>query len=54
MQSQELPIKQTMNVILKPDTETLEEVVVLGYGSGKKIGSIVGSVAKVNSDISVP
>ena len=49
MQSQELPIKQTMNVILKPDTETLEEVVVLGYGSGKKIGSIVGSVAKVNS-----
>ena len=50
MQSQELPIKQTMNVILKPDTETLEEVVVLGYGSGKKIGSIVGSVAKVNSE----
>ena len=50
MPSQELPIKQTMNVILKPDTETLEEVVVLGYGSGKKIGSIVGSVAKVNSE----
>ena len=50
MQSQELPIKQTMNVILKADTETLEEVVVLGYGSGKKIGSIVGSVAKVNSE----
>ena len=50
MQSQELPIKQAMNVILKPDTETLEEVVVLGYGSGKKIGSIVGSVAKVNSE----
>ena len=50
MLSQELPIKQTMNVILKPDTETLEEVVVLGYGSGKKIGSIVGSVAKVNSE----
>ena len=50
MKSQELPIKQTMNVILKPDTETLEEVVVLGYGSGKKIGSIVGSVAKVNSE----
>ena len=50
MKSQELPIKQTMNVILKPGTETLEEVVVLGYGSGKKIGSIVGSVAKVNSE----
>ena len=50
MKSQELPIKQTMNVILKPDTETLEEVVVLGYGSGKKISSIVGSVAKVNSE----
>lgn len=50
MKSQELPIKQTMNIVLKPDTETLEEVVVLGYGSGKKIGSIVGSVAKVNSE----
>ena len=50
MATQEVAIKQTMNVILKPDTETLEEVVVLGYGSGKKIGSIVGSVAKVNSE----
>ena len=50
MKSQELPIKQTMNIVLKPDTEALEEVVVLGYGSGKKIGSIVGSVAKVNSE----
>ena len=50
IQSHEIPIKQTINVSLKPDTKTLEEVVVLGYGSGKKIGSIVGSVAKVNSE----
>ena len=50
MQSQEVSIKPTINIVLKPDTETLEEVVVLGYGSGKKIGSIVGSVAKVNSE----
>ena len=39
-----------MNITLKADAEVMEEVVVVGYGTGKKIGSVVGAVAKVNSD----
>ena len=44
MKSQELPIKATMNIVLHPDNEVLDEVVVVGYGSGKKLGSVVGSI----------
>ena len=50
MKSQELTIKANMNITLKADAEVMEEVVVVGYGTGKKIGSVVGAVAKVNSD----
>ena len=49
MQTQEVAIKPSVNVILKPDSELLEEVVITGYGTGKKIGSVVGSVATVNN-----
>ncbi len=31
MQSQEVSIKPTINIVLKPDTETLDEVVVIAY-----------------------
>lgn len=50
MQTQEVAVKPNMKVFMKPDSELLDEVVVLGYGSGKKIGSVVGAVAKVNSE----
>ena len=36
MQSQEVSIKPTINIVLKPDTETLDEVVVIAYGTAKK------------------
>ena len=36
--TQELPAATSLNVILKDDTETLEEVVVIGYGTQKEIG----------------
>ena len=36
MQSRELDIKPELNVILKSDTEVLDEVVVTGYGVAKK------------------
>ena len=49
MQTQEVAIKPSVNVTLKPDSELLEEVVITGYGTGKKIGSVVGSVATVNN-----
>ena len=42
---------QTLNVVLLPDTEALEEVVVIGYGTTKKT-DLTGSVASVKmSDI---
>ena len=36
-----------IDVVLAEDVQDLEEVVVVGYGSGRKISSVVGSVARV-------
>lgn len=36
-----------IDVVLTEDVQDLEEVVVVGYGSGRKISSVVGSVARV-------
>lgn len=43
--------RKSFNVTLKPDATALEEAVVIGYGSSKKVGNIVGSVATVKSDV---
>ena len=37
-----------MTVVLQVDSHTLEQVVITGYGSAKKLGSVVGSVASVD------
>ena len=50
MQSQEVKIKPNVNVVLKSDAEALDEVVVVGYGSAKKVGTVVGSIANVTSE----
>ena len=42
--------KTFINVTLKADNEFLESAVVLGYGSAKKVSTLVGSVATVNSE----
>ena len=47
--TQELPATAQMNVILKDDTETLEEVVVIGYGVAKK-NDLTGSVTAMKPD----
>ena len=49
--SQEIPVgnQRTINVKLKEDTQSLEEVVVIGYGT-RKAGEITGSVATVKSE----
>ena len=41
--------KTTLNVVLDEDTETLEEVVVVGYGVQKK-SVVTASIAKVSAD----
>ncbi|MDO4180335.1 MAG: TonB-dependent receptor [Bacteroidales bacterium] len=47
--TQELPAAAEMNVILKDDTETLDEVVVIGYGVAKK-NDLTGSVTAIKPD----
>jgi TonB-linked SusC/RagA family outer membrane protein len=48
MVKQELPIKPTMKVTLKSDSKSLDEVVVVAYGTAKK-SSLTGAVASVDS-----
>ena len=42
MASQEVSIKQNVSIILKSDTEMLDDVVVVAYGTAKK-SSFTGS-----------
>ena len=48
--TQDVPVgnKSFLNITLKEDTETLDEVVVVGYGSQKKV-NVIGSIASVDS-----
>ena len=48
--SQSLPAALNMNIVLKEDTEVLEEVVVVGYGVQKK-SDLTGSIAQVSDKI---
>ncbi len=45
--SQSLPAQANMNVVLREDTEVLEEVVVVGYGVQKK-SDLTGAISQVN------
>ena len=50
-QTQEVAVsnQSTINVTLKEDTQKLEEVVVVGYGTQKKV-TVTGSVASVSGE----
>ncbi len=50
MKTQEVDIKPVVNVVLHSDAELLDEVVVVGYGSAKKVGTVIGSISTVNSE----
>ena len=43
------PKDNTININLKEDLQTLDEVVVVGYGVQKKV-NVIGAVAAVNSE----
>lgn len=47
--SQELPAAEQMNVVLTDDTQLLEDVVVIGYGSVKK-EDLSGSVVAIKAE----
>ena len=42
--------RNTINFTLEEDSEFLNNAVVVGYGSAKKVGNLVGSVTTVNSE----
>ncbi len=48
----EVPVNgnSVVNCKLEPDANVLDDVVVVGYGSAKKVGSLVGSISTVKSD----
>ena len=46
--SKRVKASENMNVTLDVDSHTLEQVVITGYGSAKKLGSVVGAVASVD------
>ncbi len=49
MKKEEIKIKPQLNIVLYPDTEMLEEVMVVAFGKAKK-SAFTGSAATVKSD----
>lgn len=52
MESQVVAIggRTKIDVVLKPDLVVMDEVVVVGYGTAKKVGTVVGSLTQVSSE----
>lgn len=50
METKTVKAAQNMRILLSSDTQQLEEFVVTGYGSAKKLGTIAGSVETVTSE----
>ena len=50
MATQEVAVKSYVKVVLEPDAEVLEDVIITGYGSAKKLGSVVGSAVAVSGE----
>ncbi len=51
MKEKEVPVSPKMEVYLEDSSEMLDEVVVTGYGSAKKLGSVVGAVSVVSDKV---
>lgn len=51
-ETQLVPIagKTQLQIRLKEDSQSIDDVVVVGYGSGRKVGTIIGSVDQVKAD----
>ncbi len=50
MQAKQVKAGQNLTITLESEHSDIDEVVVVGYGSARKISSLTGSVAVVNSD----
>ena len=49
METIEAAVRQTVNVSLRPDSETLDELVVVAYGVAKR-ESVTGAISTVKSE----
>ena len=49
MATQEVAVKANLNIVLKSDTEQLEEVMVVAYGTAKK-SAFTGSAATIKNE----
>ena len=47
MVTKRMKAAENMKVVLEPDSHTLDQVIITGYGSAKKLGSVVGAVSTV-------
>ena len=45
-----LTARDGMKVLMETDTKAMDEVVVMGYGTGRKLGTVAGSVATVGGE----
>jgi TonB-linked SusC/RagA family outer membrane protein len=50
MEPLEVSARPNVRIMLTNDQKALDEVVVVGYGSGRKVGTVVGSVTTVHSE----
>ena len=52
MTTVEVPIngRSSINIQLKSDAVLLSETVIIGYGTAKKVGNVVGTINQVNAD----
>lgn len=50
MEPQEVTAQNGVKVTLQPNSRNLDELVVVGYGSGQKMGTVVGSLSKIGPE----
>ena len=50
MTTKKVKASAKMTVILDADSHMLENVIITGYGSAKKLGSVVGAVSTVSGE----
>ena len=44
-----LDARDGMKVLMETDTKAMDEVIITGYGTGRKLGSVTGAISVVNS-----
>ena len=50
MVAKRMKVSAEMTVVLDPDSKVLDQVIITGYGSAKKLGSVVGAVSTVGEN----